>query len=175
MQAQDKIIIFTDGSSFGNPGPGGWGAVILFQREDNVVEIGGNETHTTNNKMELSAAIESLQAVKDKDGDVVFHTDSTYLMDGITKWIHNWIKRGWKTADKKEVLNQDLWQRLFMLKEEREKKWKIYWKKVPAHSGVLANERADTVATSFAEKRDVTFAHGTLEEYEKLFQGKFII
>jgi len=172
--SNNKIIIFTDGSSLGNPGPGGFGAVIWFASLDQVIEIGErSEGATTNNRMEIMAAIESLLAVNDKAGLVTIYTDSEYLLNGITKWIWNWQKKGWRTAGKKPVLNQDLWQRLLLLIKKREEKWgNITWKRIPGHAGHLGNERADVIATSFAEGEDVTFARGTREEYEKLFGGK---
>lgn len=169
----NKIIIYTDGSSLGNPGPGGFGAVIWFQENDTVLEIGESSPEmTTNNRMEITAAIESLLAIADKSGDVTIFTDSEYLLQGITKWIYGWMQKGWKTADKKSVLNQDLWQRLLLLVEEQKKKGLLEWKRVPAHVGILGNERADAIATAFAEGRDITFAHGSREEYERLFGGK---
>ncbi len=172
----NKIVIYTDGSSLGNPGPGGYGAVIWHVDENRVFEIGEQEeSKTTNNRMEIMAAIESLLAVKEQSGEITIFTDSEYLLNGITKWIFGWQKKGWKTADKKPVLNQDLWQRLFILTEERKDKGGLVWKRVPGHAGVLGNERADTIATSFAEGQDVTFAHGTKEEYEKLFKGKLLL
>ena len=169
----DKIIIFTDGSSLGNPGPGGYGAVIYLENEDKVLEIGeSSDGSTTNNRMEITAAIESLLAIKDKAGEVTIFTDSEYLLNGITKWIFGWLKKGWKTADKKPVLNQDLWQRLLMVVEEREKISKIFWKRVPGHAGFLGNERADILATSFAAGEPVVFAHGSLADYERIFNGQ---
>ncbi len=171
---QDKIVIYTDGSSLGNPGPGGFGVVIWFQEGDRVVEIGKQEAEkTTNNRMEIAAAIEALLAIENVSGEATIYTDSEYLLKGITKWIFSWQARGWKTADKKVVMNQDLWQRLLLLVENR--KQEISWKRVPGHAGHLGNERADVIATSFAEGKDITFAHGTKEEYEKLFGGKLIL
>ncbi len=175
-QDQDKkIIIFTDGSSLGNPGPGGYGAVILLMPENKVIEIGGRENMTTNNRMELAAAIESLITVEKHDGDVLIYSDSTYVVSGITVWVKGWMLRGWKTADKKDVLNQDLWQRLYLLASQREKIGKLEWKRVPGHAGVLGNERADVIATSYASGKDFNLAHGLLEEYEKIFEGKLIL
>ncbi len=135
--------IYTDGASRGNPGPGGWGVVVLSERE--VRELGGGEPRTTNNKMELTAAIRALEACSDKK--LTIYTDSEYVAKGMTEWIFNWQKKGWKTANKKPVLNQDLWQKLSSLAEDRE----ISWKYVPAHSGIRLNERADEIATGFAD------------------------
>src|SRR3990172_4781246 len=183
MSVANKIIIYTDGSSLGNPGPGGFGAVIWLrsntkgesgeEKKDEVFEIGErSEGVTTNNRMEIMAAIEALLAVEKYSAEVTIYTDSEYLLNGITKWIFNWQKKGWKTAGKKPVLNQDLWQRLLLLSSHREKIGGLKWRQVTAHTGILGNERADTIATSFAEGKDVTFARGTREEYEKLFSGK---
>jgi len=102
------IEIYTDGSSRGNPGPGGWGAVIF--ENGNVREIGGRDEQTTNNKMELKAAIKALESIK--GSDVTVYTDSEYVMKGMTLWVNNWIKKGWRTANKKPVMNQELWQEL---------------------------------------------------------------
>lgn len=177
MNENNKIVIYTDGSSLGNPGPGGFGAVIWIEKENKIIEIGeASEGSTTNNRMEITAAIESILAVKNYEGQIIIYTDSEYLLNGITKWIFGWIKKGWRTADKKPVLNQDLWERLHLAVQERENgKSKIKWIRVPGHMGHLGNERADTIATACAEGNDVVFAHGTKEEYEKLFGGKLVV
>ena len=174
LNNENKIVVFTDGSSLGNPGPGGFGAVILFQSTDTVIEIGEYEEKTTNNRMEITAAIESLLAIKDKPGDVTIYTDSSYLLNGITKWIRGWERNGWQTKVKENVLNKDLWQRLDLLLKGREKAGKLTWKKVKGHSDVLGNQRADFIATSFAERSDVEFFHGKLDEYEKKFEGSLL-
>jgi ribonuclease HI len=142
------IRIVTDGACKGNPGPGGWAALII--RDDGVKELGGHEPHTTNNRMELRAAIEGLQHVR-PDAAVQVVTDSTYLLNGITKWIHGWKKRGWKTASGKPVENSDLWQRLAALVAERDKQ--IQWQHVYGHTGDPANERANTIAQAHAAGR----------------------
>lgn len=152
------ITIYTDGSSRGNPGPGGYGAIIFY--DDKVTEIGGRDDHTTNNKMELTAAIKALEFV-DED-EVVIYTDSEYVMKGITEWIHRWQKKGWKTASRKPVLNQDLWQELLLVSENK----KIEWKYVASHTGVPLNERADTIATSFADGLNPTLFNGPRTKYE---------
>ncbi len=143
-----KIEIYTDGSSLGNPGPGGWGVVVV---EDNKIlkEIGGGEKNTTNNRMELQAAIEALKFVyRNKIEDVAIFADSAYVLGGITTWIHGWERNGWKTANKKPVLNQELWQELLSL--ERSLKIKINWQKVKGHSGHIYNDKADEIATTNA-------------------------
>ncbi len=161
MSLQKKIadiIIFTDGASSGNPGPGGWGAVVA-KKGSEVVEIGGGVLHTTNNRMELTAAIEALQYVATVAGVVVVYTDSKYVRDGIETWVPLWQKREWKTAAKTEVLNQDLWQRLAALVTDRKNKGSIMWRLVAGHKNVPANERVDTIATTFAAaKKPILFS-----------------
>jgi len=139
-----EIIIYTDGSSRGNPGPGGWAAILLQGRK--VRELGGREEHTTNNRMELKAAIEGLKAVP-TGSKVAVMADSEYVVKGITLWIKGWLAKNWRTAAKKPVLNQDLWQELLKAAEGKD----IQWKVVLGHSGVEQNERADVIATSFAD------------------------
>lgn len=133
------VDIYTDGACSGNPGPGGWGALMIFR--GNEREIYGGEPSTTNNRMELLAAIEALEALK-KPSKVRLHTDSKYLRDGITQWITRWKRNGWKTAAKKPVKNIDLWQRL----EEALPRHEISWHWVRGHSGHPENERADELA-----------------------------
>jgi ribonuclease HI len=137
--ARPRVTIFTDGACSGNPGPGGWGAILMSGPHRK--ELSGAETETTNNRMELSAAIAALEALK-KPTQVELHTDSNYLKDGITKWIHGWKRNGWKTADKKPVKNEDLWKRL----DEALKTHKIDWHWVKGHAGHPENERADELA-----------------------------
>jgi ribonuclease HI len=135
-----KIVhIWTDGACSGNPGPGGWGAVLRYG--DSEKELSGAEVATTNNRMELMAAIEALNALK-KPTQVKLHTDSKYVMDGVTKWIHGWKKNGWKTADKKPVKNEDLWRAL----EAATGRHQIEWKWVKGHSDDEMNDRADALA-----------------------------
>ena len=134
-----QIIIYTDGACRGNPGPGGWGALIKFDNEEK--EIFGGQTNTTNNQMELSAAIEGLATLKESCNVKLF-TDSKYVMDGITQWIKNWKKNNWKTASKKDVKNKELWQKLDELISYHQVQW--HW--VKGHSGDLGNETADFLA-----------------------------
>jgi ribonuclease HI len=141
------VEIFTDGACKGNPGPGGWGA-ILRSADGTERELSGGETPTTNNRMELMAAIEALSALK-RPCRVELHTDSAYLRDGITRWIHGWRRNGWRTADRKPVKNADLWQRLLDSAEPHQVAW--HW--VKAHNGHAENERADALACAEAEKR----------------------
>ena len=133
------IEIYTDGSCRGNPGPGGWGALLIAGRHRKTMH--GGEPDTTNNRMELRAAIEALNALK-RPSKVVLHTDSKYVMHGITEWMANWKKRGWKTASKKPVKNQDLWEAL----DEAIQRHDIKWVWVKGHSGHDGNEEADALA-----------------------------
>lgn len=135
----DHVVIHTDGACSGNPGPGGWGAVL--QHGTTVKELKGGARETTNNQMELTAAIEALNAVKEPC-EVLMHTDSKYVMDGISGWIHGWKKRGWKTADNKPVKNVELWQKL----DEANRRHKVKWHWVRGHAGHDENERADELA-----------------------------
>lgn len=135
-----QIIIHTDGACSGNPGPGGWGAILEWNGHRK--ELKGGEPETTNNRMEMMAAIKALEALKRSDKDIILITDSVYLRDGITKWIHGWKKRGWKTADKKPVKNVDLWQHLDKLVRQHS----IEWRWVKGHAGDPGNERADELA-----------------------------
>jgi ribonuclease HI len=139
------IEIWTDGACSGNPGPGGWGAHIHV--DGKVVELHGGEKATTNNRMELMAAISALEWAPEKSS-VVLHTDSQYVKDGLTKWIKGWKKNGWKTADKKPVKNQDLWQRL----ELADQRHSVDWRWVRGHDGNEGNERADALARMGCEE-----------------------
>jgi ribonuclease HI len=136
---KNLVEVFTDGACRGNPGPGGWGVVLRYKNKEK--ELYGSEAHTTNNRMELTAAIEALDALS-RSCEVVITTDSQYVKNGINQWIANWKKRGWKTADKKPVKNIDLWQRLDELVSRHNVKW--HW--VRGHSGHPENERADALA-----------------------------
>lgn len=160
----NKFIVYTDGSSKGNPGPGGWAAVIIEERdtsyEKRVKELGGREKETTNNRMEMTAAIEALKNIPD-GSDVEIHTDSEYLMKGITIWIKNWQKNNWRTKNKKKVLNQDLWENILDISQNK----KIEWKKVLGHSGHELNERCDEIANSFADGKKVYLYDGSKSGY----------
>ncbi|MFW2374439.1 MAG: ribonuclease HI [Gammaproteobacteria bacterium] len=133
------VEMFTDGACRGNPGPGGWGVLMRFK--GNEKELYGGEQDTTNNRMELMAAIMGLESLS-RDCQVQLYTDSKYVMQGITEWIHNWKIKGWKTANKKPVKNADLWQRLDRAREQHQVQW--HW--VKGHSGHAENERADELA-----------------------------
>jgi ribonuclease HI len=134
-----RVDIYTDGACSGNPGPGGWGAILVFNGHEK--ELSGGETLTTNNRMELMAAIAGIEALK-RSVEAHVHTDSQYVKDGITKWIHKWKSNGWKTSDKKPVKNDDLWKRL----EAALAAHKVHWHWVRGHSGHPMNERADALA-----------------------------
>jgi ribonuclease HI len=163
------VIIFTDGSSRGNPGPGGWGAILIIRpngdkdgsgEDTTVVELGSREKMTTNNRMEMTAAIQALKKTP-KEATVEIRTDSKYLIDGITKWVASWKRNGWKTYTRKDVLNKDLWMELDALVAGRT----IRWRYVGGHIGVVGNERCDEIATSFADGADVDLYDGKLEKY----------
>jgi len=134
-----QVVIYTDGACSGNPGPGGWGAVLLSGPHRK--EICGGELATTNNRMELMAAIQALESLK-KPCKVEVHTDSKYVQQGIHEWIHGWKKRGWLTADKKPVKNADLWRRL----DEARQRHDVQWRWVKGHAGHELNELADALA-----------------------------
>jgi ribonuclease HI len=134
-----KVVIYTDGACSGNPGPGGWGAILTFG--DHEKEISGSEPHTTNNRMELMAAIAALETLK-RPCKVELHTDSEYLQKGISAWIEKWKRNGWRTADRKPVKNADLWRRLDAALQRHE----VDWRWVRGHVGHPMNERADQLA-----------------------------
>lgn len=143
-----KIDVYTDGSSLGNPGPGGWGCVFV-ENGKIIRELGGNSKNTTNNIMEMTAVIQAIDfAIKNNIEDLTVYADSAYVLGGITSWIYNWEKNGWRKADKKPVLNKELWQEMIAL--VRVYKGKISWEKVKGHAGHEYNERADVIATSFS-------------------------
>jgi ribonuclease HI len=141
-----EIDIFTDGACRGNPGPGGWAALLRTAEKER--EISGGEPLTTNNRMELTAAIEALNALK-RPCRVELHSDSQYVRDGITKWIHSWQRNGWRTADKKPVKNADLWQALL----EAEAPHRVKWHWVNGHSGHPENDRVDALACAEADEQ----------------------
>ena len=157
-----NILIFCDGASKGNPGPGGWGALVAF--DGTVEELGGGEEHTTNNRMELTAATRALEeATKHEAKSVVVHTDSSYVINGITKWVKGWKLRGWVTKEGKPVLNRDLWEELDGAVASLATK--VEWQHVGGHVGVAGNERVDEIASSFAEGKPVELFSGSRSDY----------
>ena len=140
-----SVVIFTDGACSGNPGPGGWGAILTLGAREK--EICGGEANTTNNRMEMMAAIQALETLN-KPCKVELHTDSQYLRNGVTQWIHGWKKRGWKTSDNKPVKNGDLWKRLDAARLRHE----VDWRWVKGHAGHPMNERADALARKGLEQ-----------------------
>lgn len=153
------IRIFSDGSSRGNPGPGGFGVII--QNAGRVEELGGYDKHTTNNRMEMTAIVEALSHIGNTKEPIEFFTDSKYTIDGITKWVSGWQKNGWKTKNKTEVLNRDLWEKLVSLVSGKS----ITWHHVAGHSGIPGNERVDTIANGFAGGEEVNLYDGLEKDY----------
>ena len=149
MNSDKKINIYTDGACKGNPGVGGWGAILSYQ--DHTKEISGYSKNTTNNIMELTAVIKSLEALK-TFCNIIITTDSKYVKNGITQWIHNWKKNGWKTANKKPVKNKELW----ILLDQLTSKHTMQWEWIKGHSGHPQNERADELANLVIEKYSVS-------------------
>jgi ribonuclease HI len=154
-----EITIFTDGAAKGNPGKGGFGAVISY--DDTVLEIGAYKEHTTNNEMELTAVVQALKEIIDMGKSVEIYTDSKYVVEGAKGWVFGWVKNGWKTKNETDVLNKELWQELLPLLGRVE----IEWHKVPGHVGIIGNERADTIASDLAEGKNVVFYKSTKSEY----------
>ncbi len=165
------ITIFTDGSSRGNPGPGGWGAVVVAG--ERVYELGGREAETTNNRMEMTAVLEALKLIETRkiDGDIEIHTDSAYVLQGATMWVHGWQKNGWKTKTGDDVLNQDIWKEIAALMFRLKSKRSVQFTKVSGHSGHRANDRCDEIATQFADQARPILFTGSLTDYEKLLGG----
>lgn len=156
---KNKILIFTDGAAKGNPGRGGYGVVI--SSDGTVLEKGGHKSYTTNNEMELRAVVEALKEITPNKGPVEIYTDSKYVVEGAKGWIFGWVKNGWETKAKTDVLNKELWQELLPLLGMVE----IIWHKVPGHVGIVGNERADVIASTFAEKGVCELYVGPLAGY----------
>lgn len=182
-----EINLYTDGASRGNPGPGGFGGLLVI--DEQVAEFGGREDVTTNNRMELMAVIYGLQHIlqmqfppslaeprdtslyqgrkPDSKVSITIHTDSAYVLNGATKWIYGWQKNNWITSTKSEVLNKELWSELANLQQQLSKNYSINWVKVKGHSGHPENERCDVIATSFADKEEIELYSGSLEKFTK--------
>ncbi|MBW4622970.1 MAG: ribonuclease HI [Cyanosarcina radialis HA8281-LM2] len=166
MSSSPKIqSLYTDGACIGNPGPGGWGVAIYFQ-DGSIHELGASEPATTNNRMEMQAAIAALEflAATQLQESVTLYTDSEYLINGITKWIKGWKRKGWKTSQGQAVLNQDLWETLDRLNHRG-----INWQHVRGHNGNVGNERCDAIARAFASSKRPSLQHSsTLEKFGSL-------
>jgi ribonuclease HI len=168
MQSHERFenlsVIFCDGACSGNPGPGGWGAIVATP--DGIVrELGGGSPSTTNNQMELAAAIAALEALHDRRLDTVIYTDSVYVIRGITQWIWGWIRNGWRTAEGKDVLNKDHWQALSAAVAKRKPFGPLQWKYVRGHTGVPGNERCDEIAVQFSKGQTPRLYKGPLLLY----------
>ncbi|MEK6773313.1 MAG: ribonuclease HI [Bdellovibrionota bacterium] len=159
----EMMTAFTDGACSGNPGPGGWGSVII-STNGNVTEIGGRDPSTTNNRMEMMAVIKVLEAVKKSKEKIQFFTDSLYVLRGITQWSWGWQKKSWKTAEGQEVLNKDLWIEMLALVQEYGRK-NIDWHYCRGHQGIPGNERCDEIAVAFSKGMPVNFYRGPLNQY----------
>jgi ribonuclease HI len=159
-----SIVIFTDGACSGNPGKGGWGAVVAFP-EGEIEELGGKAQSTTNNQMEMTAVIEALNSIRKRSEKVLLFTDSTYVIRGITQWVWAWQKRNWKTAEGEDVLNQDLWKKLIGLIRDRGHEGKVEWHYSRGHVGTPGNERCDEIAVSFTQGKWVDLYKGPLLQY----------
>lgn len=157
------IVIFTDGACSGNPGPGGWACVIALP-EGRVFELAGRADATTNNRMEMTAVISGLRAVRENAGPVLVNTDSAYIVDGITKWIVGWKRRGWTTAANEPVKNEDLWRELDALTSARGKGG-VEWRWVRGHDGHDANERCDELAVALTHRKHISLYAGPLLGY----------
>lgn len=164
MTEKFPVVIFADGASSGNPGPGGWGAVIATP-DGKVIELGGGDPQTTNNRMELMATIKALEAPESQGQPASVYTDSVYVIRGITQWIWGWRKNGWKTSDGKDVTNQELWTRLSAALAIRDKSAKVDWHYVRGHSGIPGNERVDQIAVAFSKGQSIRLFRGPLLEY----------
>ena len=176
---KNTVYIFTDGACSFNPGPGGYGAIVL-DASNMVTELAGGESNTTNNRMEITAALVSLKNISKFSGDVRIYTDSKYLINAITKWLKGWKLRGWKTSSGSDVLNQDLWVELEKAVKNLKAK-SLVWVYVPGHAGHPGNERADELAVAFSKNQKVNLFNGSFSNYEhdllkdidKLDRGEF--
>jgi ribonuclease HI len=159
------IVVFADGAARGNPGPGGWGAIIATP-DGEVTELGGGERHTTNNRMELTSVLMALRHLGGAPGPVAVYSDSTYVIRGIRDWIRGWRRRGWVTAEGRPVVNRDLWETLDELVAARGRTARVAWHYVRGHSGVPGNERVDEIATAFAANQRPALYRGPLIRYD---------
>lgn len=164
MLSKFDHIVFSDGSALGNPGPGGWGTVIVTNKKY-VCELGGNEKHTTNNRMELTAVKEALVRLQEEAGSALICSDSKYVINAVTVWIHGWKQNNWMTASKTPVLNKDIIHEIDKLLEGYSHKGQIEFRYVPGHVGVLGNERCDAIATTFAAGQVPELFDGSFDDY----------
>jgi ribonuclease HI len=159
------ITIYTDGAARNNPGKAGFGAIIIDNEKGHVVELGGHSPHATNNQMELTGALKALEyvgSIKNYTGQkIALYTDSSYVINGMKSWIFNWQKNSWKTSQKKDVENSLLWKQLLLVSKDKD----IEWLYVRGHSGVPLNERADQIATSFADRVKIELFNGETKKY----------
>ncbi|HEX4799193.1 MAG TPA: ribonuclease H [Candidatus Paceibacterota bacterium] len=155
----EHILVFTDGAAKGNPGPGGYGAIIV--RQGKVSELGGRAKHTTNNEMELRAVVVALTHIGNTSNVVMLYTDSKYVVEGAQKWVYGWMKNGWRTKGDTDVLHKALWQELTVLL----KNTRVEWHKIPGHSGVVGNTRADAIASSFGKGESPILYSGRITQY----------
>ena len=161
---ENSLLIFTDGSSLGNPGPGGYGAVLVSSKLGEVIELGGSKAVTTNNEMELGAIVAALTYAVNNQQPVHILTDSSYAINGATKWMYGWKKNNWAKKDGEELKNRFHWETLYSLVEERGAD-SITWNHVPGHVGIAGNERVDDIARWFAEGKDVELYRGNYDGY----------
>lgn len=159
----NHILIYSDGACSGNPGPGGYGAIVALPTGQ-VIELGGGYPATTNNAMEMTAILEALLKVERLPGNVVIYTDSVYVIRGITQWVHGWAKRGWKTADGKDVANQEIWIDLQRVVQKRGGK-NIEWRFIRGHKGTPGNERCDEIAVAFSKGYPISLYKGDFSNY----------
>lgn len=168
MKSKD-ILAFTDGACSGNPGPGGWGSVLIIENSSSpeliIKELGGAEIKTTNNRMELMAAIQTLAELENTPGKVILSTDSKYVIEGITNWIHGWRKRGWKTKEGTPVSHQELWELLDDWVSRRKSIGGVEWTYVGGHRGIPGNEKADEIAVAFSQGNPPTLYSGPISNY----------
>lgn len=164
MERERETTVFTDGACSGNPGPGGWGA-ILWTPDDAVVELGGGEARTTNNRMEIRAALEALRTLAAHPGPLRMVTDSSYMIDGLTKWLPGWRRKGWTTSTGDEVRNRDLWEELDAAVRARGAGGPVRWLRIPGHAGIPGNERCDKIAVAFSRGREIELYGGPREGY----------
>ncbi len=164
-ELEKSLIIFTDGSSLGNPGPGGWGAILINPKIGEVIELGGSKIKTTNNEMELEAILSALTYSVHNSNIIHIFTDSKYAINGLTKWMYNWSQDGWKTQNGDEIKNLFQWKTLFQLVQDRGKDT-INWHHISAHVGIPGNERVDDIARWSAEGQDVYLFRGNITDYE---------